>query len=120
MRLTENQEKTVLEYFSHNLVDGVSLVSALRIGQTLIEKGKCLVAGDECIWRGGIGNFVICNKAEDAVGVLEYTFDLGTFLSSVWFRENTQHAIDGLNGKLKVMTLELNELVELRGLQNVD
>jgi hypothetical protein len=84
MKLTENQKEFLLEFFFSNEY----YPSGWRnIATVLLEEGKCVVAGETCIWRGGIGNFIKTEKAKGFVGCINYVFDLPTFLSSAYFKE---------------------------------
>lgn len=76
MTLNETQIKTLLKLFPMNCNGAES------IARKLLTKGKCIVAGTEPIWRGGVGNFIKTKDAEDGVDCLEYTMDVETFISS--------------------------------------
>ena len=61
-----------------------------NIANALIDKGECIVAGEDCIWRGGIGNFIETEKTEGLIGCLKYKFDLEYFKKSSWFEEELE------------------------------
>lgn len=54
INLTENQKEFLLDNF-FKLGD---YYGWKNIATKLLENGVCVVAGGECIWRGGIGNFI--------------------------------------------------------------
>ena len=80
--LTEQQTEYLLENFFKN----ENFAGWKNIAKTLLEKGKCVVAGEYCIWDSYIGNFIETKKAFDFFGCLEYHFNLETFLKSEWFK----------------------------------
>ena len=93
--LTKHQVEFLLEYFFKN----ERYAGWRGIATKLIENGKCIVAGDECIWKGGIGNFVKTNETSLAEGCLEYTFDVISFVeNSLWFKEIKSQLDLPLNG----------------------
>ena len=63
------------------------------IATKLLDTGKCIVAGRECIWQGGIGNFIETKEAEGAVDCSEYSFDLDDFLTSNYFKDVYNHHV---------------------------
>jgi len=70
-KITEYQKKFLLQnFFSLPEYPGW-----LNIATKLIESGRCIVAGHGCIWKGGIGNFIKTEPAEDAIDCTLYTFD---------------------------------------------
>ena len=90
--LTEEQTEYILEnYFKNDNFAGWK-----SIGKELIESGKCVVAGEKCIWVGGVGNFIETKKADDFFGCLEYTFNLEPFLKSEFFKQQVNNDYDKL------------------------
>ncbi len=83
IKLNQNQKEFLLEYFFEN----EKYAGWKGIATKLIETGKCIVAGSECIWKGGVGNFIKTSEAEGTVGCCLYTFDLAYFMSSAWYKE---------------------------------
>lgn len=76
-KLTENQKEFLIgAFFTPNYAGW------RNIATMLVLTGKCTVAGESCIWSGGIGNFIETKEAEDLIGCLEYTFDLEEFIGS--------------------------------------
>ena len=84
MELKPTQKEFIIERFFKN----DAFAGWKEIAEKLLDKGKCIVAGDECIWRGGIGNFISTKPANDAYKCSEYTFKLGYFLDSSFYKEN--------------------------------
>ncbi len=79
--LTQNQKDFLLNiFFVHEHYSGWK-----GIAEKLLDKGKCVVAGDRCIWSGGIGNFIKTKEHADYFGCLEYTFDIKIFLGSQFY-----------------------------------
>ena len=81
------------------------------IAQKLLEDGKCIVAGNSKLWYGGVGNFIKCTSAEDAIGCSLLTFDKDSFLQSVWVKEQVgyylkelTHQIDDLENERHAIT----------------
>lgn len=99
--VSEIQKNFLLEYFFKN----EDYAGWNVIASTLIKEGLCLVAGNECIWMGGIGNFITTksdHKTIHAFDCLEYQFDLDNFLTSEWYKEvKTQYVLDLLDKKNK-------------------
>lgn len=83
MKLTENQKEFLLNYFFKN----ESFAGWKSIATKLLDNGSCIVAGNDCIWKGGIGNFIRTEEAEDAVDCIKYSFAINYFLSSEWFKQ---------------------------------
>ena len=87
MVLNETQIKLLLKLFPMNCN------GAENIARKLLTNGKCIVAGLEPIWRGGVGNFIHAKEAEDAVDCLEYTLDIKTFISSNMVQDHIDTAL---------------------------
>ena len=113
MKLTESQIKFILSTFFE--LDNYP--GSKSIGEKLINNGSCIVVGNECIWKGGVGNFIQTKKTTDAIGCIEYNFDLDTFLSSNWFKEMKDLYIEELSEEVDVLKTKLknkeNNLIEL-------
>jgi hypothetical protein len=106
--LTENQINFLLEYFFTEPHPGCK-----NIAIELINKGTCVVAGDNCIWCGGIGNFIKTKKADNAVGCLLYQFDLDYFLSSEWFKSIHNGYIAMLSDKKREIESQYEDICNL-------
>ena len=44
------------------------------IAMDLLNNGECVVAGNYCIWKGGIGNFIKVETASKYIGCVKYVF----------------------------------------------
>ena len=82
--LTPAQKEFLLTFFEDKKFAGWK-----NIANSLLDTGSCIVAGEECIWRGGIGNFikVTPTPAPNFVGCSEYTFNVESFMDSAWYKE---------------------------------
>jgi hypothetical protein len=89
-KLTENQKNFMKERFFKN----EEYAGWSNIADALLETGTCIVPGDDCIWKGGIGNFIKTTTAEDLIGCVRYNFDLSNFVSSEWFKEYKSVVLD--------------------------
>ena len=113
MNLTESQKQFLLSTF----FESDKYPGSRSIGDKLLTDGKVIVAGDKCIWIGRIGNFIQTKETTEAIGCIEYNFDLDTFLSSNWFKEmkdlhikELSEEVDVLKTKLENKKTNLNEL----------
>ena len=96
--LTDYQKEFLLEHFFKT----DRAVGWVRIARQLLEKGKCIVAGTEPIWLGGIGNFIKCNTDENFIECLVYNFDLKYFLTSSWYQDyHAEYLINLINELMK-------------------
>lgn len=83
MRILSNYQKNfLLDFFENEKYAGWK-----GIATNLLETGECIVAGKDCIWVGGIGNFIKTEDAKGAINCTLYKFDLERFLDSEWYRE---------------------------------
>tara|TARA_R110000772_G_C13220533_1_gene431792 strand:+ start:462 stop:794 length:333 start_codon:yes stop_codon:yes gene_type:complete len=108
-KLSEDLTKTLVAYFFQ---DGASVMSE-AIGRELLEEGSCVVAGDECIYRGAIGNFINTKKSKAHIGCLEYKFDLESFLKSEYFKPYKESWIKIGEDTIEKAKLKLEELTSL-------
>lgn len=113
--LTEEQTKHILENFFKN----DNFTGWKEIGKKLIESGKCVVAGEKCIWNGGISNFITTKKADGFFGCLEYTFKLETFLKSEWFKKRIEYDLDNLLEEQKLFNEKVTEISNLHRFANL-
>lgn len=108
-QLTEYQKEFILKnFFISDQYPG-----SKEIGLKLLEKGECIVAGNECIWVGGIGDFIEIEKTDKYIGCVLYKFDLELFLNSEYYREirNKYHSI--LSNKLREIEKECEEIANI-------
>jgi len=82
-KLSSYQKKFLLYAFFFN----DNFAGWKEIATTLIEKGECIVAGKQCIWIGGIGNFIKTEDAKNTIDCTLYKFDLQSFLGSNWCKD---------------------------------
>lgn len=97
----------VKEFFKSDLPGGVS------IAHKLLEKGECIVAGNSCIWNGGIGNFIKTEKTPDSFDCLTYKFDLDEFLKSSFFQEYYAFQLLQKGKELKIIQDEYLEIRDI-------
>lgn len=77
---------------------------ARSIATKLVESGECIIAGDNRIWRGGIGNFIKDKPAENAIDCTKLTFDVEAFASkdNLYFMdyyESANHVLENERDK---------------------
>jgi len=108
--LTQYQKSFILsQFFKNDEYPGWETIAT-----KLIENEFCMVAGDSCIWVGGIGNFINTNTSDEAVGCLEYRFDLNEFMESRYFIDIAHHYEKALYIKTNNMQTELNEIQSIK------
>jgi hypothetical protein len=108
-KLTENQKKFLRKQFFE--ISGYE--NWVTIANNLLDNGSCIVAGSECIWKGGIGNFINTKPVENAVGCLLYEFKLETFLSSNWYVNSRNNYVSNLTDTIKQKQSELEDVESL-------
>lgn len=108
-QLTETQKEFLLEYFFKN----DNFAGWKNIATSLLENGSCVVAGTNCIWCGGIGNFIKTNNAIGFVDCLIYKFDLEYFLTSAWYKEIKSYYELELEDKMEKLQKEYQDLCNL-------
>ena len=101
--LTENQIDFILKkYFEPHLN---KYAGAVNIGRKLLTQDSVIVAGNDCIFNGSIGNFITTKKAENFVDCLEYTLDIYTLRTSKIF-------LSDWDIEFQRLTTELNSIKE--------
>jgi len=108
-KLTENQINFLLEYFFKT----EKFAGWKNIAVKLLNSGSCIVAGKECIWHGGIGNFIKTKNEESAIDCLLYEFNLEQFLSTEWYKEISNQYISILSDKKRRIETEYNDICSL-------
>lgn len=110
--LTEHQLDFLVKFFSSDAHGPMSSRHSnwKEVAITLINKGKCVVAGKECIWVGYMGNHIKTTKNENFVGCLEYSFNLDEFLGGEFFRSEADYAIKGLVTSKKEIEQRIEEI----------
>lgn len=107
--LTQIQINFLLEYF-FKLEEYAGWKS---IAEGLLSTGYCFVAGDSCIWKGGVGNFIETSVAENTFGCLKYEFDLEQFLSSAHYKEIRMAVFTKLAEEKEALHERLKNISEL-------
>lgn len=107
--ITNIQKEFLLEYFFKN----EKYAGWRNIAIKLIEGGECIVAGDECIWRGGVGNFINVVSADNLFNCSKYSFDLEYFLTSNWFKEIHNQYISILSAEKRDIEQRYEEICDL-------
>jgi hypothetical protein len=82
------------------------------IAENLIDKGECIVAGTDCIWKGGIGNFIKVEEANDLIGCIKYIFDYNDFVSkdNLFFMEYYTPYLEDLKYEAEKIEKEIKSL----------
>ena len=106
--MTKEKVEFLLEFFENDQYPGWR-----GIAEKLIEHGTCIVAGRECIWKGGIGNFIDTSPVLNAIDCSLYEFDLNYFLSSEWFMEYKEQRLEKLREEAELLINEINEIEDL-------
>jgi hypothetical protein len=106
--ITFHQRQFLLTFFTNEEFAGYR-----NVAEKLLNTGQCIVAGKDCIWKGGIGNFIKTSNAEDAIDCLLYKFDLEYFLSSEWYKERRQNFLSMLENELKELKQKVEDINEL-------
>lgn len=101
--LTNYQKDFLLQYFFKD----ERYAGWYNIAYALITNGECIVAGDECIWKGGIGNFIECIPHPDAYKCSIYKFDLYSFLKSNWYIETRNEVLKKYTEDIKEIEVKL-------------
>ena len=113
--LTKEQKDYIIQTFFKNEL----LAGWKNIATKLVYEGKCVVAGERCIWVGGIGNFIETKKTDDFFGCLEYNFDIMYFIKSKWFNENVKLYLDSLSEQQKVLNEKFGSISSLYRIANL-
>lgn len=107
--LSQNQKNFLLKYFFKN----EKYPGWENVAIKLLNIGKCIVAGNTCIWIGGIGNFIKTDNSEDCEGCLVYTFDLEYFLTTEFYKEISNEYISILSSKKRDIEQEYSDICNL-------
>lgn len=109
MKLDEIQKDFLLETFFKD----ESFAGWKSIGESLLDTGKCTIAGESCPWMGGIGNFItIAPASGDCVGCCVLSLDLESFVSKdhAFFQESYDAYLNNLNNKCAEINAQLESL----------
>jgi len=107
--LTTIQKEFILEYFFKK----DDCAGWKEIATELLANGRCIVAGNDKMWMGGIGNFIRTEKTKNAFGCLEYYFNLDEFVQSDWFRGFVSSKTTDISLKIADLQAQKDELAEL-------
>lgn len=107
MKPTEHQIDFLLTFFPDTTEGSTSI--AIR----LIIDGRCIVANNDSVWRGGIGNYIKVKPFEPSVDCFEYTFDLQSFLKSQWFKSTITPKIESIKTDIDLANKKLKEILDL-------
>lgn len=107
-QLTNYQKEFIINYFFKD----EKYAGWRNIATTLLEDGECVVAGEKCIWIGGIGNFIKTEKSQKFIDCLLYKFDLIEFLSSQWLRETVNNYIPIIEKEKEELKTKLSEVYQ--------
>lgn len=105
-KLSDYQKNFLLDYFFMNEKHAGWKFIALK----LLEDGHCIVAGKNCIWVGGIGNFIKTEELKNAVDCTLYKFDLEYFFSSEWYKQVRNDYASILSDKKREIERECEEI----------
>lgn len=108
-QLTNNQLDFLLNNFFHN----EKYPGWRNIATKLLQDGKCIVAGQNSIWQGGVGNFIKVEDAEDTIECSLYTFDLEYFLKSEFYKDVSIKFKVILSDKISKLNDELTEICNI-------
>ena len=103
-----------MEFMLENFFENEKHAGGRNIAIKLLTGGHCIVAGDSCIWNGGVGNFIYTSDVENAVGCLLYNFDLEAFLKSDWFEVKLSNRLEVLNKRREVIEATVSQLLDLQ------
>lgn len=109
MKLNNQQIDFLLDFFP------ATISGAKEIAKKLLTNGKCIIAGTNPIWVGGIGNFIKTKPVEDAYQCTELTLDLEMFLESEWFKDEAQGKLLEVQRNiydLQSKAIDITELIE--------
>lgn len=106
--LTEAQVEFILEKFFLPWTN--QYPGAMNLGRTLLTEGTAIVAGVKCIFVGGIGNFIKTEDAEGYFDCLKYTFQMESFLTSLYFHEVLESNLESLAEEKSKIDSKIEEL----------
>lgn len=107
--LNSFQKKFLLDSFFKN----EDYAGWKNIAVQLIENGECVVAGSDCIWIGGVGNFITTTKANKYVGCTLYELDLSKFMESKYYKEIRTNELTKLECAREKAISEYDDILNL-------
>ena len=84
-----------------------------NIATKLLENGSCIVAGNDCIWKGGISYYIKTNQTDNFIDCLEYVFDFETFKQSDLYKEQVYMKLQDLKDELFTIQCEIIDIENL-------
>lgn len=108
-KLNAAQKNFILNFF----FPSVEYAGWRSIGEKLLDTGKCIVAGETSIYRGGIGNFISVEPAEGTVGCSLYTFDVDNFLLSQLYIQTKDAYVEESLSELEFKKGKLEEEIKM-------
>ena len=108
MEIDNYKEEFILKFFKDERFAGWK-----NIASKLIKTGSCIVAGENPIWVGGIGNFISIKPYKDAYNCSEFTFHKELFFNSDYFQDYLKGGILNISTKIEDLEREKQSLEEL-------
>lgn len=112
-KLNETQLNFLLKSFFRNAEVNDIYPGWKNIATKLITNGRCVVAGDTCIWRGGIGNFIEIVDSEEFEGCVEYRFDLQSFTKSEYYKDMHRNMVEYLDNAITKYKQDMDYINEI-------
>ena len=109
-KLTEIQRNFILNEFFYN----TGYPGWKNIANKLLDKGTCIVAGKDCIWKGGVGNFIRLDEEPEFVDCSRYTFNIKDFMLCTWYKETLDLRFSDNIDKIEALQKINKELKEIR------
>lgn len=110
--MTKTLIKYLLPLFKHQKYPG-----ALSIAEKLLNDGKCIVAGTELIWKGGVGNFIHIEPAQGAINCSLYILD-SNFLDALFVKNHLKVIKEEIDQDILNLKNELsikeNDLLQIK------
>jgi hypothetical protein len=104
MKLTDYQIDFIVETFFTNHKEGA---------RKLVENGSLIIAGDDRLWIGGVGNFIATSRPSNMIGCMLYEFEYESFISSSFYREYVEKHISILQEQRTKIKTQINQLYDL-------
>lgn len=105
-KFTDNQLELLLYFFTN-----INYAGWRNIATSLLETGQSIVPGENCIWVGGIGNFITLHDApQGVVGCVLYKFNYDEFILSEYYKEQLNHQIQFASAKAHMFEQKAKEL----------
>lgn len=106
--LDKEQKEILLPLFEKKSFEGWK-----NIANELLNHEVCIVAGTECIWKGGVGNFIKTKSADHLIDCLEYTLDRETFIESMMVQNYIHNQLSDLELEIDRLRSTSNSIENL-------